>query len=303
MVIFISNPSFILNEHRVQAMKTLENRKETESMENYRKFLKSDRWEEWRKIETDQKKGVPAPLPQKPYPKGARLITLFSPEDLTIGKMPLIEVIKRRRSRRKFTEEPLTMEDLSFLLWATQGIATKEARAARANEFREASALSRAAFRNVPSGGARHPFETYLLINRVNGLQPGLYRYLPLENKLYFLYADAELIEKVHEACYEQYVKNSAVTFIWTVIPYRTEWRYDILSPKIIAQDSGHLCQNLYLACEAIGTGTCAIGAYDQEKMDQVLRVDGKEEFAIYVAPVGKPMSNIKLSAPEKNSR
>jgi len=255
--------------------------KKPERMEKYRKFLKSDRWDEWRKIKTDQRKGVPAPPPQKPHPKGAKLIALVSPEELTVGKMPLIEAIRRRRSRRKFTEDPLTLEELSFLLWATQGVAKKETL--------PSSTLPRGAFRTVPSGGARHPFETYLLINRVDRLRPGLYRYLPLESKLCFLFADAKLTEKVHEACDGQYVKESAVTFIWTVIPYRTEWRYNIVSPKIIVQDSGHLCQNLYLACEAIGAGTCAIGAYNQEKMDLALRVDGKEEFAIYVAPVGKP--------------
>jgi SagB-type dehydrogenase family enzyme len=83
-------------------------------------------------------------------------------------------------------------------------------------------------------------------------------------------------------------VEGSAVTFVWTAIPYRTAWRYRILSPKIIAQDSGHVCQNLYLACEAIGAGTCAIGAYDQAKMDAALNLDGEREFTIYVAPVGK---------------
>jgi SagB-type dehydrogenase family enzyme len=280
-------------------MKPVEKGVKIGPMETYRKFLKSDLWEEWRKIETDQRKGVPAPPPQKPYPKNARLIALVSPGDLAVGKMPLIEAIERRRSRREFSEEPLTLEELSLLLWATQGlskIATRDA----TKKFPDASARPRAALRTVPSGGARHPFETYLLVNRVSGLEPGLYRYLPLENKLCFLYADAELTEKVHEASYEQYVKNSAVTFIWTAIPYRTEWRYSMLSPKIIAQDSGHLCQNLYLACEAIGAGTCAIGAYDQEKMDLVLRVDGKEEFAIYVAPVGKTKSNTSLPVLKK---
>ena len=75
---------------------------------------------------------------------------------------------------------------------------------------------------------------------------------------------------------------------MWTVIPYRTEWRYSFISPKIIALDAGHVCQNLYLACEAIGAGTCAIGAYNQAALDALLGVDGIEEFAIYVAPVGK---------------
>ena len=247
--------------------------------------MKSDRWDEWRKLETDQKKGVPPPLPQKFYPEDAKLISLVFPEQLTIGKMPLIEAIRNRRSRRVFTDEPFTLEELSFLLWATQGISKITTR--------DVSEDARARARTVPSGGARHPFETYLLVNRVTGLEPGLYRYLPLQNKLCLLSTDSKLVSKAHEANYEQYVENSAVTFIWTAIPYRTEWRYSILSPKIIAQDSGHLCQNLYLACEAIGAGTCAVGAYDQEKMDKVLGVDGKEEFTIYVAPAGKVKSPV----------
>ena len=248
-------------------------------MQNDRKFLKSDRWEEWREGETDQRKRIPPPPPQKPYDEGVALIDLVAPKDLTVGRMPLIEVIERRRSRRKFTAEALTLEELSFLLWATQGISSVIKRA----DGKVVNTL-----RTVPSGGARHPFETYLLVNRVEGLKPGLYRYLPLDHKVYLIDDDAALAEKVHKASYDQYVMQSAVTFIWTVIPYRTEWRYRIVSPKIIAQDSGHLCQNLYLASEAIGGGTCAIGAYDQEMMDPILGVDGREEFTIYVAPVGK---------------
>jgi len=265
-------------------MKTIEKKAKVKSSETYRKFLKSDLWEEWDKIETDQRKGILPPSPQKSYSKNAKFIVLISPENLTVGNMPLIEAIRRRRSRRRFSEEPLTLEELSFLLWATQGVSMIRTPTAGKN----ARNLVPVALRTVPSAGARHPFETYILVNRVEGLDVGLYRYLPLENRLCLLYAGTELTEKVHEACYEQYVKSSAVTFIWTAIPYRTEWRYSILSPKLIAQDSGHICQNLYLACEAIGGGTCAVGAYDQRKMDSVLRVDGQEEFAIYVAPVGK---------------
>jgi SagB-type dehydrogenase family enzyme len=66
------------------------------------------------------------------------------------------------------------------------------------------------------------------------------------------------------------------------------EWRYNIAAHKVILLDAGHVCQNLYLACSAIGAGTCAIAAYNQSVMDQLLGVDGKDEFAIYLAPVGK---------------
>jgi SagB-type dehydrogenase family enzyme len=78
------------------------------------------------------------------------------------------------------------------------------------------------------------------------------------------------------------------VVFIWTAIPYRTEWRYGPVSPKLIALDAGHACQNLYLAVEAVGAGTCGIGAYDQELSDRMCGVDGRDEVVIYMAPVGK---------------
>ena len=126
-------------------------------------------------------------------------------------------------------------------------------------------------------------------MNRVSGLESGLYRYLPLEHKLVHLRSDPGLPEKVSEGSRGQaFVGQGAVVFIWTVIPYRAEWRYSVVAPKMIALDAGHLCQNLYLASEAIGAGTCAIGAYDQDKMDALLEVDGNEEFVIYAAPVGK---------------
>ena len=99
----------------------------------------------------------------------------------------------------------------------------------------------------------------------------------------------ADLAKKLGEACMKQiFVRKSAVTFIWTTIPYRTEWRYDKVSHKIIAQDAGHMCQNLYLAAGAIGAGTCAIGAYYQNEVDELIGVDGQDEFTVYIAPVGK---------------
>ncbi len=241
-------------------------------MEQGRHFLKADDWQLWGTLETDQRKQIPPPPLEKPCPEGARLIDLVAPEDLTVGQTPLIEVIRRRRSRRTFTPEPLTLEELSFLLWATQGVSG-----------------GRPEMRTVPSGGARHPFETYLVIRWVEGVEPGLYRYLPLEHRLCFLYPLAERQAQMDAAWSgRRMMEESAVVFLWTAIPYRTEWRYSIVAHKIIAQDSGHLCQNLYLACEAIGAGTCAVGAYNQAAADAILGVDGEDEFVVYMAPIGR---------------
>jgi SagB-type dehydrogenase family enzyme len=187
-----------------------------------------------------------------------------------------MEAIKRRKTHRRFTEKHLTLEELSFLLWSTQGM-------------RDSNGKSNASKRTVPSAGSRHPFETYLVVNRVTGLTPGIYRYLPLDHKIFFIYSDSVLSVKIGQACRGQdFVGSAAVVFIWTVIPCRAEWRFMMVAPKMIALDAGHLCQNLYLACEAIEAGTCAIGAYNQDKMDSLLKVDGTEEFVIYAAPVGK---------------
>jgi len=250
-------------------------------LRTYRRFLSADNQEEFARKDhqTDQSRNLPAPPIQKPYPADARLIDLIPPEQIRLGTAPLRDVISRRESRRKFSSLPLTLEGLSFLLWATQGIRqviSQDGRPLRS-------------FRTVPSGGGRHALETYLVINRVTGLDLGLYRYLPIEHKLLFINSQPDLAEKLAHACMEQtFIKEGAVIFAWTTIPYRTEWRYSIVAHKTIALDAGHVCQNLYLAAEAIDAGTCAIGAYHQKPVDDLIGVDGEDEFVIYLAPVGK---------------
>ncbi len=250
-----------------------------EQMENGRSFLKGELWTQWGKLDRDQRKKIPPPALQKSYPDNAKLIDLVDPEKLSVGKMPLIEAIRNRRSHRFFTDESFTLEELSFLLWATQGV-------------QYIMGEGQSTLRTVPSGGARHPFETYLHIQGVIGLNPGLYRYLALEHKLYIIREESEYPFKIEKTL----VPRAPIVFFWTTVPYRTEWRYSLLSHKRIAQDSGHLCQNLYLATEAIRAGTCAVGAFNQKMMDEFLGVDGKEEFSIYTARVGK-------IDPEKNKK
>jgi SagB-type dehydrogenase family enzyme len=192
-----------------------------------------------------------------------------------IAGIDLITAIRNRQSRRTYIKEPLTLEEISFLLWATQGV--------------RGEVISGHAYRTVPSAGCRHAFETYLVVLNVKGLKPGIYRYLPLSHQLLFEFSEDDLPGKIVDAVFRQpYPGNASVTFIWTVLPCRMEWRYHLAAHKVIAIDIGHVCQNLYLACEAIGAGTCAIAAYDQEALDRLLRIDGKDEFSIYLSSVGK---------------
>jgi SagB-type dehydrogenase family enzyme len=242
----------------------------------YRSFLKDSIRKGIDFSQTDQYRGIAPPPIEKPYAKEARRIALPSADRLPeIGRVDLKSAIMNRESRRSYSDEPISLEELSFLLWATQGVRQK---------LDPAHAL-----RTVPSAGCRHALETYLCVLRVRGVDQGIYRYLPLEHQLLFEFTEENLQRKIIRAVLGQpYPGEAAVTFIWTAIPYRMEWRYGIAAHKVIAIDAGHVCQNLYLACEAIGAGTCAIAAYDQEGVDELLRIDGEDESTIYLASVGK---------------
>jgi len=245
-------------------------------MTDGRDFLKDTIRQKTDFSQTGQHRGEPPPLVEKPCTEGQVRVDLLPPQELKgIGNVSVFDAIAARKSHRHYTDEPLTLDEISFLLWATQGVRKAHSPAA--------------VFRTVPSAGCRHAFETYLCALRVDGLLPGIYRYLPLEHQLCLEREASDLPPRLIEATLDQrFVGRSAATLAWTAIPYRMEWRYGEASHKVIAIDAGHVCQNLYLACAAIGAGTCAVAAYDQGLMDKLLGVDGKDEFTVYLAPAGK---------------
>ncbi len=251
---------------------------DSEELQNNRNFLKDELRLQIDFRQTDQSRGVEPPPLQKPAAKGRQLIPLPGQDEWSAYRpTDLLEAISNRRSHRRFKDEPLSLNELALLLWATQGVKRVLA---------PSSAL-----RTVPSAGCRHAFETYLLVNNIEQLASGCYRYLPIEHALVLEeeIPRERLQPTLNQATLGQaFVASAPVTFVWTAIPYRMEWRYHTAAHRVILLDAGHLCQNLYLAAEAIGAGTCAIAAYHQQQMDQLLRVDGNNEFCIYLAPVGK---------------
>lgn len=195
----------------------------------------------------------------------------------------LYHVMTERKSSRLYEPDPLSLEQLSYLLWMTQGVKEITGNAHRVT------------LRNVPSAGARHALETYVFVNRVEGLLQGCYHYLPAEHELELLREDKDQISRLSAAfCGQTFFGGSAVAFVWTAVPYRMEWRYGTMAEKLILLDAGHVCQNLYLAGASIGCGVCAIGAYEQDKADALLDILGtrgneqEEEAVVYAACVGK---------------
>lgn len=251
-----------------------------------RAFLKSN-WDTLERFKSDEGLGRPVPAFTRPVPEGTRVVALPAPAGLTLGGKSFKDITATRRSRRRYASEPISLDELSFLLWSTAGVKSVK----RGN-----------AFRTVPSGGCRHPLDTIIYARRVTGLEPGLYRYQAVEHALALL-KPATIVEGTDtakngwldldsglDAGLSGQLWNCAAMFMWTAVPYRTEWRYSVASAKTILLDAGHVCQALYGACEALDLdlGTCGQAAYDQELLDTALGLDGKEEFAVYVAPVGK---------------
>jgi len=226
----------------------------------------------------DQQKDIFRPEAVKALP--GEIIPLPAIHIITKPDMTLWQAIDQRRSLRKYAETGISQEELSFLLWATQWV-----RDFRSNEKMEV------AFRNVPSAGARHPFETYLLINNVEGIKPGLYYYHPIKHGLVCYKEGAEVAQDVLVGTFEQEMTvKSAVTFIWVAIPYRASWRYGQRAYRYLYIDAGHVGQNLHLAAEAIGCGAVMIGAFYDEGMDALLGLDSKDAFVIYMAALGKKL-------------
>ena len=241
---------------------------------------------------SDQNRGVPPPPLFKEFDRRvATVIALPQGDSAILAEPNLVTLIRNRRSRREYLEQPLTLQELSYLLWATQGVSHIE-------QDRTYT------LRTVPSSGACHPYESYLVVNRVEGLRPGIYRYLALTHEL--LQCDnlpessnppagseacgrVSVRDELAAACFgESFAADAPVCFIWSCIPYRGEWKYGSKSHKAMLVDAGHICQNLYLAAGSIGCGTCAIAGYDQDKIDAMLGLDGHDEYVVYLAPVGK---------------
>jgi len=229
---------------------------------------------------SDQEKGLPQPPLELPFDDSMPIIELPDPKTLVVPSIDLRTAIDRRHSIRLYRDEALTLEELSFLLWCTQGV--------------KAVTKRPCTLRIVPSGGARHALETYLMVRAVTGLEPGIYRFLAIEHKLQFVKPGTQTLQDVTRLCGDQkMVELSAVTFIWAAVPYRMVWRYNQRAYRGVFLDAGHVCQNLYLAAEPIDCGVCAINAFLDDEFNTYLGFDPTQQFVIYCASLGKKPTGI----------
>lgn len=203
-----------------------------------------------------------------------KVLEVFSlPPVLPWGEEPLGEVLRRRRSLREFLREPLSIQELSQLLWATQGITAQQ---------------GPYDFRTSPSAGALYPIDTYPVVNRVDGLKAGIYRLKPRDWELELL-KEGDFSRETAQACLQQEMAaRAAVVLAWVAVVERSKWKYRERAYRYIYLDAGHIGQNLYLAATALGLGCCTIGAFFDEEIDGLLGVDGLQETTVYLGAVGK---------------
>lgn len=183
------------------------------------------------------------------------------------GKISVEEALKIRRSVRSYKNVPLTLKELSQILWATDGKTADWGG------------------RTAPSAGATYPLEIYVAVGNVEGLKPGLY-YYEIDTHSLKLVKEGDLRSQLSSAALNQSsVKTAPIVIIISGIFERTTGRYGKRGERYVYMEVGHCGQNIHLQAEALGLGTVMIGAFDDERVKKVL---GIKEDVFYLCPVGK---------------
>jgi SagB-type dehydrogenase family enzyme len=209
------------------------------------------------------------PSQYKRYPDAKR-VSLPSP--VWEEGPPIGELIERRRSVRHYVDQPLSKLELSRLLHAMQGITE-----------------DRRGFRAAPSAGALYPIEVYAVIQDVEGVESGVYHYAVREHALEQIKKGDYSDQVTAAGAMQTFLGEAQVVFILTAVFQRTRWKYRERTYRYVLLEAGHIAQNLYLAATALDLGCCAVGAFRDQALDEVVGVDGDEgEEALYLLPVGK---------------
>jgi len=230
---------------------------------------------------SDQEKELPQP-PLCKEVKGV-FIEISADFDSVVTLDSYKELLDVRRSERVYDKGfKMSQDQLAFLLWSTQGI-------------QEIKGKNYCSLHPAPSGGARHPFETYFIAHRVEGLEPGLYHYLPLEHvgekrvAIKYLGEFPDYKERITGMLSGQkWASDAPVIVFYSFVAYRAEWRYCKFAQRVGLIDLGHVGQNFMLSAAAMGLGSCCMAAYNQKLCDEALGVDGYEEYTVYACSVGK---------------
>ena len=193
------------------------------------------------------------------------VLTLPQPQDKS--PMSVEEALSRRRSIRDFADKPVSLEDVSQILWAAQGITSERG------------------FRTAPSAGALYPLEVYLVASNVDGLEAGLYRYQPSPHALEMLKSGDLKRDLANAALGQSAIVDGAINLVITAVYERTARKYGERAERYVHIEVGHVGQNVCMQVESLGLGTVTIGAFYDDKVKKALGID---EAPLYIMPIGK---------------
>lgn len=180
------------------------------------------------------------------------------------------EALAQRRSRRSFAPSPLSLEEVTQILWAACGVTDRSR-----------------GFRTAPSAGALYPLEVYLVVGNVEGLSPGVYRYFPEAHALARILEGDKRKELFEVGLFQRSILEAPAVLVFTAVYERTTRKYGERGVRYVHMEVGHAAQNVYLQAEALGLGTVVIGAFQDEGVKKVLRLPFGEH-PLYLMPVGK---------------
>jgi SagB-type dehydrogenase family enzyme len=191
------------------------------------------------------------------------------PEPVKDSDTSIEEALLERRSIRSYKDKPLTVAEVSQLLWAAQGITVHWGG------------------RTAPSAGATYPLEVYVVVGNVNNLSEGIYKYKPHEHELVRVAEGDKRVELCDAALGQRWVGEGAIVIVFSAVYGRTTERYGDRGIRYVHTEAGHAAQNVYLQAVSLNLGTVVVGAFYDDEVKKIVNMHD-EECPLYIMPVGR---------------
>jgi SagB-type dehydrogenase family enzyme len=196
------------------------------------------------------------------------LDTITLPDPDHSSSLSIETVLQERRSIRDYHDRPLTLSEVSQLLWAAQGVTRPDG------------------YRTAPSAGALYPLEVYILTGEVNDLPAGTYKYKPHAHELELITKGDVRLELCDAALDQSCIKEGAAVIVFCAVYERTTQKYGERGIRYVHMEVGHAAQNIYLQAVSLNLGTVVIGAFHDDEVKQIVNMTDEEQ-PLYIMPVG----------------
>lgn len=197
------------------------------------------------------------------------------PEPHYDGKVSIESALRERRSVRDYAGEPMTLAEVSQVLWAAQGVTGPNGE------------------RTAASAGALYPLEVYVVVGNVTEMPEGVYRYRPNQHALAKISARDVRANLAAAALHQNFIGDAAINLVFTAVFERTTGYYGKRGEQYVHAEVGHAAQNVHLQAAAMGLGTVVVGAFDDDRVVQILDLP-RNERPLYLMPMGRKKSALR---------